>query len=249
VNLLGVTISTLPVEAVISRIESAITSREKIHIAYANIYALNLAYEQAWFREYLNSAALTFCDGYGVIWGAKILGLNIPYRYTPPDWFDALMARCADRGFSIFFLGSRPGVAEKAARILSEHHPGVQIKGVLHGFFDKQCGSLENQAVINAINAIRPDLLVVGLGMPTQEKWLAENWAQINAYVAFPVGAMLDYLTGEVRRAPRWMTDHGLEWLGRLIIEPRRLWQRYLIGNSTFLGRLLKQKFLALRNI
>jgi N-acetylglucosaminyldiphosphoundecaprenol N-acetyl-beta-D-mannosaminyltransferase len=83
---------------------------------------------------------------------------------------------------------------------------------------------------------------VVGFGMPAQEKWILENWNSLNVHIVFPVGAFFDYLAGDVVRAPRWMTDHGLEWLGRLLIEPRRLWKRYVIGNPLFIWRVLLQK-------
>jgi N-acetylglucosaminyldiphosphoundecaprenol N-acetyl-beta-D-mannosaminyltransferase len=101
--------------------------------------------------------------------------------------------------------------------------------------------------VLQAINATSPDILLVGLGMPIQERWLMENWGFVKAKVALPVGALFDYLAGEIPRAPHWMTDHGLEWLGRLIVEPRRLWRRYLLGNPRFLWLVLKQRLGLLR--
>jgi N-acetylglucosaminyldiphosphoundecaprenol N-acetyl-beta-D-mannosaminyltransferase len=243
VSLLGVKICSLPVEAVIQRITDSILAKKKIYLAYANAYAINLAYEYPWFREFLNNAALTFCDGFGVKWGARLLGHDIPERYTPPDWFPRLAAVCAERHFTLYFLGARPGVAEKCAEQLRNHFPGLIVAGSHHGYFDKTEGSTDNQAVIRSINILNPDILVVGFGMPLQEHWLMENWSQLDTRVALPVGAMFDYLTGEVLRAPHWMTDHGLEWFGRLVFEPRRLSKRYILGNPLFLWRLLKQRF------
>ena len=91
-------------------------------------------------------------------------------------------------------------------------------------------------------NAVKPNILIVGFGTPLKERWLMENWDRIEVNVALTGGAVFDYVSGELRRAPRWMTDHGLEWLARLIIEPCRLWKRYLIGNPLFLWRVLKQR-------
>lgn len=108
-----------------------------------------------------------------------------------------------------------------------------------HGFFDKGTESAESREVVAMINAAKPDILVVGFGMPAQEKWIAENLSQLNVHLAIPVGAFFDYLAEDVVRAPRWMTDNGLEWLGRLFIEPRRLWKRYIVGNPLFLWRIL----------
>ena len=135
----------------------------------------------------------------------------------------------------------------KAAVRLTERFPNLRILGTHHGFFDKTPGSLENEDVIQRINAVKPDILVTGFGMPLQERWLMDNWDRIEANVALTGGAVFDYISEELRRAPRWMTDHSLEWLGRLIIEPRRLWRRYLIGNPLFLWRVLKQRLGFLR--
>ena len=117
------------------------------------------------------------------------------------------------------------------------------VAGADHGYFNKAFDNLENDRVVNNINDVRPNILFVGFGMPMQERWIMENRDRLDVNVIMPVGAMFDYLAGTVPRAPKWMTDHGLEWLGRLIIEPRRLWKRYLIGNPFFLWRVLKQKF------
>lgn len=239
VCLLGIRVDDLPSEALIAFISQAIKAGERAVLAYINVYALNLAYEQPWFRSFLNEARLTFCDGFGVKWGARLAGRTLAHRNTPPDWFPALAAECDRQGHSLYLLGGRPGVAERCARMYLQRFPGLKIAGTHHGYFDKTTGSAENRALLTAINNARPDLLILGLGMPTQERWLAENWPLVEARVALPVGAMFDYLTGEVRRAPRWMTDHGLEWLGRLLVEPRRLAQRYLVGIPLFLWRVL----------
>jgi N-acetylglucosaminyldiphosphoundecaprenol N-acetyl-beta-D-mannosaminyltransferase len=134
-------------------------------------------------------------------------------------------------------------VADKAAACLIERFPDLHIVGIHHGYFDKAPGSPENEAVIQQINDVQPNILVIGFGMPLQEQWLMRNWERIEANVALTGGAVFDYVSGQLRRGPRWMTDHNMEWLARLIIEPRRLWRRYLIGNPLFLWRVLKQRF------
>jgi N-acetylglucosaminyldiphosphoundecaprenol N-acetyl-beta-D-mannosaminyltransferase len=243
VNILGVRVSTLPLDAVVDFIVRSVLNGDRAVLAYANVHAINLAQELPWFRSFLNEAALTYCDGFGVKWGAWLLGARIPERFTPPDWFPTLASACATQGISFYFLGARPGIAEKCAARLRERQPDLKILGSYHGYFNKTPGSAENQEVISAINAAAPDILVVGFGMPMQERWLVENWSQIQSKIALPVGAMFDYLAGEVQRAPRWMTDRGFEWLGRLFFEPRRLAHRYLIGNPGFLWRVLKQRY------
>jgi N-acetylglucosaminyldiphosphoundecaprenol N-acetyl-beta-D-mannosaminyltransferase len=171
-----------------------------------------------------------------------LLGHNLPDRMTWADFAWTLAEYCVQQGFTLFLLGARPGVADEAADRLREKLPDLHIVGTQHGYFDKTQDSEENRSVIQRINAVRPNILVVGFGMPLQERWLMENWDQIEANVALTGGAVFDYVSGNQRRAPRWMTDNGLEWLGRLIIEPRRLWRRYVIGNPVFFYRVLKQR-------
>ena len=212
-------------------------------ISNVNIQAVNLSFKYPWFRDFFNQSDIVFCDGFGIIYGAKILGFNIKYRNTPPDWIPLLANMCAENNNSLAFLGSKPGIAEKTAEVLKSDNPTLDIPFTHHGYFNKTSGHPENEAVIQSINALKPDILLVGFGMPLQEKWIMENFERLDVKVFLPVGAAFDYVSGNVRRAPRWMTDHGLEWLGRLIIEPRRLWKRYIIGIPVFFYRVLLQKF------
>lgn len=243
VNILGVNVSTVTVSELHAEIRRLIDTQTHALVLHANVYALNIAYSKPWFRDLFNSAHLVFCDGAGVRWGARLLGKQIPARITYADWMWDLAGFCSQHAYTLFFLGARPGVAEQAALRLRDRYPDLKIVGVHDGYFDKNLRSLENESCIQEINAANPHILVVGFGMPLQEKWLDENWHQINANIALTGGAVFDYISGELRRAPRWMTDNGFEWLGRLLIEPFRLWKRYLIGNPLFLWRVLKQKF------
>lgn len=218
-------------------------SENKSIVANVNVYALNQAYQLPRFREFFNKADVVFCDGFGVKWGGRLLGFNIKHRYTPPDWIDLLSDKLCELDITVYFLGGKPDIAQKAARNLMDRHPGLRIEGWHHGYFNKKLGSVENVALVEDINRVKPNLLFVGFGMPLQEFWLMDNWSQIQANVALPVGALFDYVAETMPRAPRWMTDNGLEWLGRLIVEPQRLWRRYIIGNPLFLLRILKQRF------
>jgi N-acetylglucosaminyldiphosphoundecaprenol N-acetyl-beta-D-mannosaminyltransferase len=233
----------LTVEQLLTQIQNCITTASHACIPHVNVHGLNLAYKYRWLRDFLNQADLVFCDGAGVMLAARILGSRIPQRITYADWMWQLAEFATPRGWSFFFLGGQPGVAQQAADRLQARYPGLRIAGSYHGYFDKTPGSAENEAVIRAINIAKPDLLIVGFGMPLQEHWLMENWNRVAAHVALTGGAVFDYVSGEVRRAPSWMTDHGLEWLGRLVIEPRRLWRRYLIGNPLFLWRVIQQRY------
>jgi N-acetylglucosaminyldiphosphoundecaprenol N-acetyl-beta-D-mannosaminyltransferase len=243
VQILNVNISPITVDELHCLIKKIIGTPRKAVVLHVNAQMLNLAFKRPWLIQFINKSELVFCDGAGVILAGLILGFHIPQRITYADWMWQLAEFSMQNGFSLFFLGGQPGIAEKAAARLKERFHELKIAGFHHGFFDKSKGSLENEAVIDEINALQPDILIVGLGMPLQEQWLMENWERLDARVTLTGGAVFDYISGELRRAPRWMTDHGLEWLGRLIIEPRRLWKRYLVGNPLFLWRVLLQRF------
>lgn len=242
VEILGVKVDPLTVPELHDAMGIMIQQNRHALVLNVNVHCLNLAAEQPWLRDYLNSADLVFCDGAGVRLGAKMLGQHIPERITYADWFWQLAEWCATEGHTLYFLGAQPGVTSKAAARLQERYPSLRVIGCHHGYFDLQPGSEENQAVIAEINAVRPDILVLGFGMPLQESWLQANWDQIDANIALTGGAVFDYISGELTRAPRWMTDNGLEWLGRLLIEPGRLWRRYLVGNPLFLYRVMRSR-------
>lgn len=242
VEVLGVRVQDLSTEELCARIGSLIRTGGRAVIANANVNAMNLACKLKWFREFLNRSDTVFCDGYGVIVGARLLRQELRHRNTYADLMWSLAAAVEENGFSLFFLGAAPGVARKAAQRLCTFFPRLRVVGSFHGFFDKAAGAKDNEDVIAMINACRPDILIVGFGMPTQEKWLLENIDRLEIKVAMPGGAVFDYMSGKVKRAPRWMTEHGLEWLGRLLREPRRLWRRYLIGNPLFLLRVMQER-------
>jgi N-acetylglucosaminyldiphosphoundecaprenol N-acetyl-beta-D-mannosaminyltransferase len=241
--ILGVRVDQITVPELVQFIVASVQNGQKAVIPYVNVHAVNLAQDFPWFKDFINRSQRVFCDGFGVKWAASFLyGIDLQ-RITPPDWFGRLAEVCAEQEISMFFLGTRQDVIEKAASILEEKYPQLKIVGVHHGFFNKEPLSAENREVVARINSLHPNILVVGFGMPAQEKWIFDNWDQLQVDVVITVGAFFDYLAGAVVRAPHWMTDHGLEWLGRLAIEPGRLWRRYILGNPLFIGRVILQKF------
>lgn len=242
VNVLGVGVDPLTVEELHARIARFVEDGEHATILHANVHGLNHAHRDARLRGFLNGAEIVFCDGAGVMLGARVLGEKIPERITYADWTWELAAFAEAQGLSVFFLGARPGVADKAARRLVERFPGLKVAGTHHGYFDRTPGSPENEMVLRKINAASPDVLLVGFGMPIQEYWLMENREKIDARVVLTGGAVFDYVSGELRRGPKVLTDNGFEWLARLLIEPGRLWRRYVVGNPLFLLRVLKQR-------
>ncbi|WP_082065314.1 WecB/TagA/CpsF family glycosyltransferase [Aliterella atlantica] len=219
---------------------AAAKSQAKIIASNVNIKAMNLAWEQPWYRDFLNKSELVFCDGFGVLLGANLFGhgLKSEHRMTFADFIEDWILACERQNISVFLLAGKPGITDKAIAKFKAIAPNLQIQGH-HGYFDKS--GAENDAVIAKINNFKPGILFVGFGMPIQERWILDNLEQVETGVFVPMGACLDFYTDTVARGPRWMTDRGLEWLARLYFEPRRLWQRYILGNPLFLYRVLKQ--------
>ncbi len=242
IDVLGVQVNKIGRDDLLREISDRVESDSHSLILNVNVHCLNLAYTRAWLRRYLNESEIVFCDGVGVMLGARLLGDRIPERITYADLVWDLAEVAESRGFSVFLLGSPPGIAERAARVLGERYPRLRIVGTHHGFFDKTPGAEENDRVVREINRVRPNLLLVGMGMPIQERWLSENWERIDANLALTLGATLDFVAGSLKLPPRWLRDNGLQWLGRLFLQPRHLWRRYLIGNPQFIWRVLRQR-------
>ncbi len=240
INVLGIKVDPLTTDELNIEIGKIIHDGRKELVLNVNVNAINQALRHPWMGDLLNSAAIVFCDGYGVILGAKILGYNIPERITYADWIWDISSFCEREGFSFFFLGAKEGIAKTAADRLREKFPNLEIVGIRDGYFDK--AGTENEKIIEEINYASPDILLVGFGMPAQELWLKENWHKIDAHIALTGGACFDFISETVRRAPRWMSNNGLEWLFRLILEPRRMFFRYVIGNPLFLIRIIKER-------
>ncbi len=241
IDVLGVGVDQITVAELHAEIARLVRGERLGLVLNVNAHCLNLCYRDSTLRDSLNGADIVFCDGAGVMLAARMLGGRIPARITYAAWIWQLADFAAAEGFSLYFLGGRPGVAQEAARRLAERYPGLRIVGVRHGYFDHSAGSVENREVLEEINAAAPDILLVGLGMPLQERWLAENKHGLDAGVALTCGAAFDYASERVRRGPPLLTESGFEWLTRLLSEPRRLWRRYLLGNPLFLSRVLRQ--------
>jgi N-acetylglucosaminyldiphosphoundecaprenol N-acetyl-beta-D-mannosaminyltransferase len=242
IDILGVGVDPLTVGELHAEIGRLVRGRERGLVLNVNAHCLNLCYEDPKLRDFFNGAEVVFCDGAGVRLAVRILGRRIPERITYADWAWRLAALAAAEGFSLYLLGARPGVAQRAAKSLEQSYPNLRIVGVRHGYFDHSAKSPENEAVVAEINAAAPDILLVGLGMPLQEYWLMENRHKLNVGVALTGGAVFDYVSGTLRRGPRFLTENGFEWLARTFVEPRRLWRRYLVGNPLFIFRVLGQR-------
>jgi N-acetylglucosaminyldiphosphoundecaprenol N-acetyl-beta-D-mannosaminyltransferase len=208
-------------------------------VMYVNAHVLNQSRENPLLRRTLEEADLVYCDGYGVRLAARALDVQTPHRMTGADWIWGLATLCERAGQSIYLLGSEPDVAAEAAARLRRLYPRLDVVGAHHGYF--ALDSPHAERVIEDINEHGPDIVLVGMGTPKQELWVERNASLLRADVLWTVGALFDYVSGRVPRAPAWLADNGLEWIFRLAIEPQRMWRRYLLGNPVFVSRVIGQ--------
>lgn len=233
ITLLGVAIGAVRLSDVLERVSTAIARDGRLRVMYVNIHCMNVAARDPGYRRILNGADLVYCDGVGVRLGAWLAGRPLPARMTGADWIHDLARLAVRDGRSIFLLGGAPGVGERAATVLRVRHPGLTIVGALSGY---EAGA----DAVAAIAAARPDILLVGMGTPTQERWIERHAPDLEVPVIWAVGALFDFVSGRLRRGPRLLTEHGCEWLCRLAVEPRKLWRRYLVGNPLFFLRVVR---------
>jgi len=239
-KILGIKITPAEPQELHAEITRLIAQGGPGFVLSGNIHGINLARQLRWLADFYNQADLVRVDGAGVVLGARLLGHSIPKRLTWADWGWMLADYVAEKGHSLYLLGGPEGAASESADRLKQHAPGLKILGTQHGYFAKD--GPENDEIINEINNCRPDILLVGMGMPLQESWLLKNYRQMDAKIFITAGAAFEFLSGSVKRCPKWMGDLGLEWLYRLSLEPKRMAKRYLWGNTVFFFHVLKER-------
>ena len=230
VALLGVSLHRLAWDDLKAGIAEAAKNDRRCIIASHNLHSVYLYHHDPAVRAFYSKAAYAYIDGMPLVFLGRLLGLKLSRsnRLTPLDWVRPLCAEAVHRGWQIFYLGSKPEVAARGAQRLREEFPGLRIEAA-HGYFDDRPDSGENRAVVETINRCRPHLLMVGMGMPRQETWILHNFENVDARAVFNVGALMDYVAGEIPTPPRWAGQIGLEWLFRLWSQPRHLWRRCLV--------------------
>lgn len=221
-------------------IEKAIQKRKQVNLLHLNIHGACLAWKYPWLADFYQSAPLVFCDGNGPRWGLKLLGEKIPPKIPITRWVWDLAAFCEQKGFKLFLLGASPEVVKRAAENLQQKHPQLKLAGYHDGYFEKQ--GPENDKICDMINCAQPDILVIGFGMPVQEKWILDHGKKLKVPVFLPGGGVLDYAAGRLGKAPQWMLDLHLEWLFRVWQEPQRLLKRYLTEIPYFFTKILGVK-------
>lgn len=219
-------------EEAIRHIEECVKNRTIGFVVTPNVDQIVMMEKNLYFREICDNAELSVVDGHPLLWIAKWYKKPIKEKICGSDLMPHLCKIAAGKGYKVFLLGAAEGIAAKAADILREQNPGLNIVGT----YSPPFGFEKNQAELDKINRIlkesNADLLFVGMGAPKQSVFIYENMHKYQIPMSFCVGATIDFIAGEQKRAPRWMTDHGLEWLYRLFKEPKRMFKRYIVNDT-----------------
>ena len=241
VTILGQSMDLVKPEEVLHHIQQAVRQGEKSLIANHNLHSLYLMQKRPELGAFYDKADLIEVDSTPLLAFSRALGLHSRgfHRCTYLDWRDHFWSVANREGWRVLSVGGAPGVGDEAARRLKLRYPEADI-AIHHGFFDARPGSSENAAVLDRITAFQPHILFVGMGMPRQELWIAENFERLPDCVILSVGAAFDYEAGVQSAAPRWMGRAGIEWAYRLVHDPKRLFVRYCVEPWTLLPLALR---------
>lgn len=234
-NIRGIRLNNLTLDDALNAIDAALCRNVTTRIAFVNADCVNLAARDSTYRNALDAFDWVFIDGIGMRIAGRILNQPVLANVNGTDLFPRLCADLSLSGRRLFLLGAKPGVANAAASWARAHFPGLIIAGAEHGFYAPE----DIESLVGRVRNARPDVMLVAMGAPGQEKWILDHAATCGACVTLGVGGLFDYYSGNIPRAPLWMRRCGLEWLFRLYQEPRRLWKRYLLGNWVFMARIV----------
>lgn len=223
VDLFGVAISPVTMQEALDRIETFIEKGTPHHVATSDANSILRAQQDEEYAAIIRRAALVTPDGFGVVWGARLMNLPVYERVTGVDMVTGICERAARKGHSIYILGSEPGIAATAAQKLAEQYSGLKIAGTQHGFWKQE--GISDETIVEQIAQAKPDILFVAFGIPAQEKFIAHNLNTLNVPVSIGVGGSFDVYSEKLRRAPVYIQRSGLEWLYRVWQEPWR-WKR-----------------------
>ena len=233
--MLGLPVDPVDRNGMLDRVE-ALCEQGGATVAYVNVHVANQARRHPELAAFLKSVDLCYADGGGVVLAARWLGHSLPERMTGADWIWDLAERCANRR-RLAWIGGEPGVTADAVRVLQERAPGLEVWST-HGFHAED----DLPGVLDECNAFGPDIVLVGMGTPVQERWVSRWRDHIEAPVVWCTGATADFISGRTNRGPAWLHQRQ-EWLARLVVEPRRLWRRYLVGNPLFVARVVRERW------
>lgn len=242
VEFMNIEIDNLLMEEVLFEIEKLIKLERNAYVVTPNVdHIVQLQYDNV-LKEIYKSANLILADGMPLIWISKLYRKPIKQKISGSDLFPLLCELSAKKGYKMFFLGAAEGVANIAAEKLMKKYDKLNVVGVYSPPIGFEKNSTEVNKIKDIINDAKPDILIVGLGAPKQEKFIYQNRMELNVSLSLGLGASLDFEAGKVKRAPKWMREYGLEWFYRFLQEPRRMFKRYFIDDLKILGLIFKYR-------
>jgi N-acetylglucosaminyldiphosphoundecaprenol N-acetyl-beta-D-mannosaminyltransferase len=240
VDVLGVQVSAVNLPQAVAMVDRRIASGAPHYICFTGVHGVMEAQSDPGLRDILNSAFLNAPDGMPMTWVGRMQGFRHMDRVFGPDFMTALCSLSVERGYRHFLYGGKPGIAPLLGQMLQQRYPGLQIAGTYTPPFGSLTVEEENE-IIARVRQARPHILWVGLSTPKQEQFMARYLGRLQVPLLAGVGAAFDYHTGQIRDCPQWIKRAGLQWLHRLLQDPRRLWRRYLRNNPAFLWHITGQ--------
>lgn len=235
-------IDNLTMDETLQAIDNLIKQKKNAYVVTPNVDHIVQLEKDTELQKVYENASLILTDGKPLLWIAKWYGTPIKEKISGSDLFPLLCNMAAQKGYKMFFLGAAEGVAAKAAQNLSKRFKGLQVVGTYSPPFGFEKDLEEIDKINNMIRKTQPDILIVGLGCPKQEKFMYHHCKELGVPISFGLGASFDFEAGNIKRAPRWMANHGLEWLFRITQDPKRMAKRYLVDDRKILGLAFKYR-------
>ena len=241
VNIAGVNFSNLSVDELTVQVNEYISRKDKVQVCFVPTNSVMAAHHNDMVKAVYNKSELVICDGVPIRWASLFLGTPLKERITGFDYFPIFIKECVKQQYSVFFMGAAPGVAEKLVKHYATIHPDLDVKGYYCPPMTSSFAVAENEKMVALINESNADVLFVSLTAPKQDIWIQEHLHQLNIKVAMGVGAAFSSVIGNIKRAPKWVQQAGLEWFYRFLQEPGRLFKRYFVEAPPFIPLVVKQ--------
>lgn len=238
--LLNTYINNVTMPETIAAIEQMIEADKKSYVVAINVDVVMKIEEDSYLKKVVDNADMVLVDGKPLVWISKLHGKPLKAKISGSDLVPLLCEVAAEKGYKIFIIGGKDGIAEQAKEKLENRLPKIKIVGTYAPPFGFEKNESELDKINQMISEAHPDLLIACFGCPKQEKWIYENIEKYNAKVSVCAGATVDFLAGNVKRAPRWMSDHGLEWFYRFTQEPKRMFKRYFVDDTKIVKLIFK---------
>lgn len=235
-------IDNLTMQEALETIDALIQENKNAYVVTPNVDHIVQLETNKELQDVYANASLILTDGKPLLWIAKWYGTPIKEKISGSDLFPLLCDMAAKKGYSMFFLGAAEGVAAKAADNLMNKYKGLKVIGTYSPPYGFENDSSEMNKIDAMIKKARPDILIVGLGCPKQEKFIYNNYKKLGVPISLGLGASFDFEAGNIKRAPKWMANHGLEWLFRITQDPKRLMKRYLINDMKIFKLAVKYR-------